>query len=347
MSCESCLALRPSLTLNIYRHDGKTLLDDMLRPAKKTSWMSWMGQILKYGASVWLAPNVPDRAISKLNRLPTLETSPSYPFSTVDSLVSALNLSSEISSSGAQLLRSAGISPLYEANIILPEVQKRFKQRPEHLTGLALSMAMQETDKGSRYGGGQIIPIFHRLLDASGADIRLNSRVSGLSRQEVAPGKFQWALRIRSPDVSDRDEQYAFDKVVLATPWKSDELEINIGNETKSFLEGVPYLDEYITFFKSLSELNIDHLGHSESGPRRLLVPAQDMQEPLHGIRELAFVKDTFRIENGEVVTEHLYRVFSDRPLSNSTLEYLLGTAERVTWKHHSYVRDPDSFPFK
>lgn len=318
----------------------------MLRPAMKTSWISWIGQILKYGASVWLASNVPDRAISKLNRLSTLETSPSYPFSTVDSLLSALNLSSEISSSGAQLLRSAGISPFYEANIILPEVQKRFKQRPEHLTSLALSMAMQETDKDSRYGGGQIISILHHLLDASGADIRLKTRVSGLYRQEIASGKFQWALRTRSPDGNERDEQYAFDQVVLATPWKSDELEINIGNETNIFLEGVPYLDEYITFFKSRSELNIDRLGHSESGHRRLLVPAQDTQEPLHGMRELAFVKDTFHVENGEVVTEHMYRVFSDRPLSNSTLEYLLGTA-RVTWKHHSYVCDPDSFRFK
>jgi Prenylcysteine lyase len=317
----------------VYRHDGKTLLDDMLRPSKNTPWTSWLGQIFKYGASVWRAPNVPDKTTSKLNRISSLDRR--YPFRTTEALVNALGLSSEVSSTGAQLLRAAGISPYYEASVILPETEKRFRQRPEHLTNLALSMALQEADKGSRYVGGQILPVLHDMLDASGAQLSLSTRVTAIRRLELAPRKFQWVLQTQGP----HEEEYrVVDKVVLAAPWKSEELEVDFGSGQKPSPPAVQYMDDHITFFTSRFELNIDRLGNSESGPRRLLMSAAILQQPLQGIREIAFIKDIVQVENHELVTDHLYRVSSNQPLSNSTLDYLLGAAEMVTWKHENYV---------
>lgn len=326
--------------------DGKQISFETKCPYSKLSLGSWIGQIFKYGASIWRAHILPAGTMGKLHGLANLHSHPWFPFVTIESMIIALHLSDETKMRGEERNRKNGISESYQNEIMIPETNRRLSQNVAEINDLALSMALQDIDQSSSHSGGSTRVILEEMVRRSGAHLRLNTRVLGLRYELISEDEKKWIVESRKGG-SEEMEFSAFQKVILATPW--DPALVEIEEEFDYPLQAAAYRSRHLTFFTSRSGLNSSFFGrpHGANLPEQILpriTPNTSPGEQLFGIHEVAFVREVTRIINGQATTELLFRILSTQKVNDDVLRSVIdGYQDSVTWVHRAFVSHPPS----
>ncbi|MCJ1470055.1 hypothetical protein MMC07_008700 [Pseudocyphellaria aurata] len=321
--------------------DGKSVSFDITCPSTATSWGSWLGQIFKYGASIWRAAKLPTGTMGKLHRLTTLDKQSGFPFATVESMIIALGLSEETEMRGIDRNRRNSISETYQNEVMTPETHRRLGQDVAEINDLALSMALQDVDQSPSHSGGSTREILEEMMRRSGAGLRLNTRVISLHYELISEDKKVWIVESRQ-EGSEQLEFSAYENIIFAAPWDSALTDVE-----KQFdfpMQQAEYRSRYLTFFTSRKGLSSSYFGKT---PEQILprIDPNASPEQLSGVHEIAFVREITRVIDDQVATESLFRILSTSQIDDEVLRSIItdGDQDSMTWVHRAFI--PHAYP--
>jgi prenylcysteine oxidase / farnesylcysteine lyase len=292
--------------------DGRSIVAKVTRPLDEMGWGAWLELVWKYKFSFLNAKQLPTGTMASFGRLLRSR----QPHESVGDMVKAAKLGSVVGLSAVERLRINGIGGDYVDEVLEPQIWRQTGQGVEELSDLAISMAVEREEQVSAIDGGILLLAFEKFVKRSKADLRLGTRVAGLRREFVGRGDKSWILECRQS--GDHGIEYeTFDHVVLAGPWNTSSFHTDYRRQ----VEEVYYRSLWITFLLSTKELNKEYFGSSEEMPSQILpIASANLPSELHGIHEISYVRDIFGPDVNTESVRKLYRILSDRPLSEDSI---------------------------
>jgi len=297
--------------------DGEKMVSDRTRPIDKMSWIEWLGLVLRYGTSVWSAKKLPDGTMERYMKM--LDSGKKDVVSSIDKWLKGKEMGGAVAMSASERLKLNGVNKVYVDEVLGPQLMRQFGQGANELSDLAMSMALQREEMGVQVDGvgGRLDKTLLQFLNESAANIRINTRINRLRRRPSEDGNPVWILEYQNTREEDLAHD-AFDKVVLAGPWSTSEF---LGEETEQ--EQVAYRSLWITFVVSSRELDSNFFGGSTPMPRQILqIPSIKRPRELEGTHEISHVRDIFGPDVSTQSVQYLYRILSDRKITNETLSF-------------------------
>jgi prenylcysteine oxidase/farnesylcysteine lyase len=279
--------------------DGNGMVAQFKRPISETSWGSWLGLVLKYGASVWRAKALPTGTMARWDRLLALTQKGRY--ASVDEMVEVGGVEDTISLSAKERLGKNGIGEKYSKEVVAPQLLRQLGQGVEEISDLALSMALERENE--IMAAGMYAGIFEKTMDffvkKSKATLRLQTRVTSIRREGDG-----WVLGI------DGAEEEVFDKVIIAAPWNTSSLLLHQQEQ------GVYYRPVWVTFLVTTNKLDAGYFKTSSVPDQILPIQGPGQVKELEGIHEIAFLRPIFGPDLAPTSLKYLYRVLSSNQMS-------------------------------
>ncbi len=287
--------------------DGRSIVAKVTRPLDEMGWGAWLALLWKYKFSFLNAKELPTGTMASFRKLLKFRE----PHESVSEIVKAGKLNSVVGMSAVERLRMNGIGGSYVDEVLSPQVWRQTGQSLEELSDLAISMALERETRVPAADDANLVMVLEEFLKRSKADLRLDTRVTGLRKEFVDDGKESWIVDCQR---GEHHESESFDHVVLAGPWN-----------TSSFLkdyhhhqgEEVYYRSLFVTFLLSNKGLNKEYFGSLEEMPSQILpIPSENIPSELEGIHEISYVRDIYGPDVNTEAVQKLYRVLSARSLS-------------------------------
>jgi prenylcysteine oxidase/farnesylcysteine lyase len=300
----------PSGVREVGFFDGNGMVAQFKRPVSETSWRSWLGLVLKYGASVWRAKILPTGTMARWTRLLALTQNGRY--ASVDEMVEVSGVSDTISLSAKERLGINGIGEKYNKEVVAPQLLRQFGQGIEEISDLALSMALERENQIMAAGmyAGSFEKLMDLFLKKSKANLRLQTRVTSIRRDVNG-----WVLGINGA------EEEMFDKLIIAAPWNTSSL--------LQQQEEVYYRSVWVTFLVTENKLDAGYFKSSSLPDQILPTQGPGQVKELEGIHEIAFLRPIFGPDLAPTSVKYLYRVLSSSPMSKLAVK-TFGEAEVV-----------------
>jgi prenylcysteine oxidase/farnesylcysteine lyase len=256
--------------------------------------------------------------------------------SSVEEIAASMGILDHMAQTGEQRLHDESISEAYQADIVAPEVRRRFGQGLNGLNGHALAVAMYDGDQRMGLNGGRGFEShFETLALASGASLKLDTNVAGIYKNSSR----EWILEVQNTRTGSQPEYMMFNAVILAAPFNSSELDF-LPEPPKQSPEMLDFGACHLTLFTSTHKLCSETFDSSTDLPDTIFAGEGVRQNPdLFDFFELALVRPVTHSVEEVLMTEYLYRVLSPGLVSPSDL-IAIGRGN-VTWSHHSKVCKP------
>ena len=298
--------------------DGEKMLSVATRPVDKSGWSEWLGRVFKYGASVWRARKLPTGTMQGFQKLLDLEGT----YGNVGQMLAASENGSPVARTAVERLKLNGLRQEYIRDVLESQIKRHTGQGVEELSDLALSMTLDREDQGSQLSevDGSLTTVLSGFADLSKANLRFNTKVSGLRREVVDEDKKSWILEFIDVKSSNEPSYEMFDKVIIAAPWNTNVL---VPPETLGDYEQIQYRSQWITLFVLNSTLGTTYFGSPATLPAQILpIPSSKILPPLQGIQEISHLKEMARLDHntGENTQHHLYRILSDHKINRSVM---------------------------
>lgn len=286
--------------------DGRSIVAKVTRPLDAMGWRTWLALLWKYKFSFLNAKELPTGTMVSFGKL----LKSRKPHESVSEMVRAGKLGSVIGMSAVERLRINGIAGSYVDEILNPQVWRQTGQSVEELSDLAISMALERETHVPAANDGNLVIVLEEFLKRSTADLRLDTRVTGLRKELVDERKASWIVDYQR---GEHHESEVFDHVVLAGPWN-----------TTSFLkeyhhqgEDVYYRPLFVTFLVSNKGLNTEYFGSLEEMSSQILpIQSANLPSELGGIHEISYLRDIYGPDVNIKAVQKLYRILSARSLS-------------------------------
>ena len=302
--------------------DGQKIISVATRPVDKSDWGEWLGRLFNYGASVWRARKLPIGTMDDFQRLLNLDGI----YGDVGEMLAASENLGLVSRSALERLKLNGLSQKYVHDVLGPQVKRHTSQSVERVSDLAMSMALDREDQGIQTFevGGRLTTLLGDFIIKSKAVLKLNAKVTGLRREMVEGEKDSWILEYSESKSQTQATYEAFDKVIIATPWKPDTPQFNLpGNANQ-----IQYRSQWMMFFITNSTLDTSYFGNPSTLPEQIVpVPNSQLMDPIRAVQEIAHLKEIpdFDLLGGEYRPLHLYRIFSTQQIEMSSIHPLFG----------------------
>jgi prenylcysteine oxidase / farnesylcysteine lyase len=286
--------------------DGRSIIAKITRPLDGMGWGAWLALLWKYRFSFLNAKELPTGTMAAFGKL----LKSRKPHESVSDMVKAGNLGSLVGMSAAERLRINGITGAYVDEVLSPQVWRQTGQNREELSDLALSIALEREMRVPAADDENFVMVLENFLKRSTADLKLDTRVTGLRKGLVDERKESWSVDYQRGGLHESE---IFDHVILAGP-----------SNTSSFLkdhhyqgEEVYYRPVFVMFLLSNKALNKEYFGSLEEMPSQILpIPSANLPSELEGIHEISYVRDIYGPDVNTEVVQKLYRVLSARSLS-------------------------------
>ncbi|KAL2014139.1 hypothetical protein VTN00DRAFT_1664 [Thermoascus crustaceus] len=201
-------------------------------------WWNVVKMLWKYG---WAPVRTQNLMKNTVNKFLQLYESPMFPFESLTSAAYEAGLLGATSSTGAEFLNRNSISPDFSRDIIQASTRVNYGQNLRLLHGLETMVCMATDGAVSVQGGNW--QIFDGMLRSSGADVRLNTTVTSIQRNE--DGRFTVSSRLSASET----KQSLFDEVVIAGPLQYSDIKISPPLDHNP--EKIPYVTLHVTLFSS------------------------------------------------------------------------------------------------
>ncbi|MCJ1286198.1 hypothetical protein MMC26_005543 [Xylographa opegraphella] len=326
-------------------------------------WWNIAKLLWKYG----LAPVRTQRLMQTVvGNFTKMYDAPNFPFSSLSQTAYDLGLTAVTSETGYDFLTAKGVKPPFSTDIIQASTRVNYAQNLGEINGL-LALVCMSTDGAMAVQGGNW-QIFDGMLRASGANLRLNTRVSAITDQEdgtylVSSSSSATSLLHPETETDPTPQSVStYDEVVLAAPFQFAHLKLP--SSLPHPPDTIPYVRLHVTLFASphrLSPLAFD-LSPSVPPPAVILttLPHTAYISDPHARAPAGFFSiSTLRTLSNPLSptgprTEYLYKIFSPQPLNATFVGELLGFATRadslqgiatqdVSWLHEKVW---DSYPY-
>lgn len=283
---------------------------------------------------------------SIVGRFLRLYEEPLFPFRSLTEATAAVDLLNATSNPGSRFLAVNQISELFSRDIIQASTRVNYGQNLALIHGLE-SMVCMATDGAVSVEGGNW-QIFDGALKASQADVKLNSTVTAIARNDDG------TVRITSHQSGELDsaqtaQEATFNEVIIAGPLQYSG--ISISPPLEHIPDDIPYVKLHVTLLSSPHQISPRYFGLSGPNARApetiltTLPEGLDLGSSPHGVGPAGFwsistlrTVDYHILDNGNERSEqhYAYKIFSpERPTAEFVaqildIEYLNGT-ESVT----------------
>lgn len=291
-----------------------------------------------------------------VGRFLRLYEEPLFPFQSLTEAAAALDLLNATSSPGSRFLAVNQISELFSRDIIQASTRVNYGQNLALIHGLE-SMVCMATDGAVSVDGGNW-QIFAGALKASQADVKLNSTVTAIVRNDDG------TVRITSHQSGELDspqtaQEATFDEVIIAGPLQYSG--ISISPPLERIPDDIPYAKLHVTLLSSPHRISPRYFGLSRPNARApetiltTLPEGLDLGSSPHGVGPAGFwsisilrTVDYPGMDNGEERPEqhYVYKIFSpERPTAEFVaqildIEYLNGTESVIVSQGNTTIGD-------
>lgn len=237
--------------------------------------MSWWYDLAKLFWRYGLAPQRTQRLMkSTVGRFLTMYDSPVFPFGDLSEAVERVGLVDFTAASGEDVLRREGVmGERFAREIIQASTRVNYAQNLGGIHGLE-TMVCMATDGAMAVEGGNW-RIFDKMVERSGAKMRLGRRVVAVERDE--DGKYSISTRagvgdgnvmeIEAEPAEQQDkaaeEDERFDTIILATPNQFSNITFNPPLTHKP--DHIPYVTLHVTLFTTPHRLSPEFFNLDDS----------------------------------------------------------------------------------
>ena len=318
-------------------------------------WWNTVKILWKYGISLYKTIQMMKSTVSSFLML---YDEPFFPWKHgLTNAAGAVGLLNTTSSTGLEFLRAGGVTDRFANDIVQASTRVNYAQNIDtihgleamvckscpfggnslwsssrHVSGACWSFQRKFTDnlrvgmatEGAMAVDGGNWQIFAAMLNASGADVYLNSKVD-----EIEIGDPDAGLRILSEDLST--VEYGLDALVLAAPYY--QAGIKFTPTPDHVPEDIPYVDLHVTLLSSPHRLSPKAFGlteHEQVPDVVLTTLPPGRGSPANGAGPAGFFSISLvrAAQNPHVVPprkEYIYKIFSPEAVSATFLKRILG----------------------
>lgn len=329
---------------------------------QNNSWWNIPKLLWRYG---WAPIRTQSLMKSTVNKFLKLYEEPMFPFRSLTAAAAAVGLLDSTSTPGDVFLKENKISPDFSRDIIQASTRVNYGQNLGLIHGLETMVCMATEGAVSIKGGNW--QIFHGMLKAAQADVRLNHTVTSIQRNADN------TLTLTYKANNSKEQKLVFDEVVIAGPLQYSELSITPPAEKQP--DEVPFVTLHVTLFSSPHKLSPKFFNIHEANaqtPETILttVPSGlDLGSEKAGVGPAGFWSiSTLRTvdhppvsPDGKPSKHYVYKVFSPERLSADFVTSILGlespsdpvknnnltisdlSKQDISW-HHEKIWNP--YPF-
>lgn len=214
------------------------------------NWWNVARLFWRYGLAPLRAQNLVKKIVG---RFLLLYDEPFFPFSSLSGAAATADLLDSTSSPGNVFLHANGVSLLFAREIIQASTRVNYGQNLPLIHGLE-SMVCMATDGAVSVEGGNW-QIFAGVLTKAKADVRLNTTVTALTRND--DGTVTVTYQPSQP--GHPSEQTTFDEVVIAGPLQYSS--IAISPPLPHIPDEIPYVKLHVTLLASPHRLSPQFFG--------------------------------------------------------------------------------------
>ena len=262
---------------------------------------------------------------------------PVFPFESLDAAAARVGLVDFTAATGTQILKQGGVSEKFSREIVQASTRVNYGQNLGGIHGLE-TMVCMATDGAMAIKGGNW-HIFDAMVNASGANIRLNNKVQTVSKKENGAYSIK-TTREALPEDSNQSHELnheEFDTIILATPFQFSD--ISFSPPLTNPPDEIPYVTLHVTLFTSPHRLspsffNFDSSTSANEVPDMVLTTLPEgvdlgAQKGKHGVGPAGFwsVSLLRKIEMEDGPPQFLYKIFSPEKLTASWMSELLDLA--------------------
>ncbi|CAG8887824.1 unnamed protein product [Penicillium egyptiacum] len=224
----------------------------------KNSYSWWnIGRLFwRYGLAPLRTQNLVKSVVGRFLRL---YERPLFPFSSLTDVAIAADLINATTSSGDVFLQANSIDSLFAREIIQASTRVNYGQNLPLIHGLESTVCMATDGAVSIEGGNW--RIFDGALRASGANIKVNTTVTEISRN--GDGTVRVSSKLNTAASSEHE---VFDEVVIAGPLQYSG--ISISPPLESTPDEIPYVNLHVTLFASPHRISPKYFGLNDSNAR-------------------------------------------------------------------------------
>jgi len=302
----------PIPALGIY--DGTSIILNMQNPG---SWWENAKLLWRYGTAPISTLRLMRATVGSFLQM---YEAPVFPFRSLTQVALDLGLVDVTAVTGEEFLMQNGVGGDFGREVVQASTRVNYAQDLNRIHGLETMVCMAAEGAMSVEGGNW--RIFESMINASGADLRLETQV-GLVKKED-DGK--WTLSSTGDDGSM--SVGTFDEVVLAAPMQYSGIGFPIGTP-KHKVDKIPYVDLHVTLFTSkhlLSPMAFG-LGARELVPQAILTTLpKDGKGTPPDFQSISLLREVINPHTHQ--TEYLYKVFSMREPNSAFLGRILGLGD-------------------
>jgi hypothetical protein len=297
---------------------------------KSRTWQDFVRDTWKYGTSPYgLRRLLKD----KLPRFRELYGERSYINQNLLDVIQRLGLVAESEQSAKDYLLENGISAEFSEEIIQPTARAFYAHNLGNLNRLSALVAMNPLAVyrigSSPRGNWELV---HRLLCLSEAQIRLNSRVTKISRS--AQGKYTVTASVRNIlqddiyDMSTVEEGNKYDAVVIATNLKEADIQFDFPMP-QIYSAFTPFVNRHVTIVTSpiASTISPRYFNLTTAGeiPDIIFTTHKSESGPRQEIFSIEWSWAETRIRGDVIKGENLYKITSAEPIPDSIIAEMFG----------------------
>ncbi|KAJ5130592.1 Prenylcysteine oxidase [Penicillium bovifimosum] len=285
----------------------------------KNSYNWWnIGRLFwRYGLAPLRTQNLMKSVVGKFLRL---YEEPLFPFRSLSEAAVAADLINATASAGDVFLQANSIDSLFAREIIQASTRVNYGQNLQLIHGLE-SVVCMATDGAVSVEGGNW-RIFDGAIRASGANIKVNTTVSEIKRNDDG------TVRVSTkPNIASNLEDEVFDDVVIAGPLQYSG--ISVSPPLEHTPDEIPYVNLHVTLFASRHRISPRYFGLKDQdarAPETILTtlpegldlgsnPAGVGPSDFWSISTLRTVDHPSVEPEGEIQQHYVYKIFSpERP---------------------------------
>ncbi|KIW02512.1 uncharacterized protein PV09_06311 [Verruconis gallopava] len=293
---------------------------ELTRPYSAASFGSRLWEFWCFGRSASDAKSLGFQYRQRIERLSRIGTQDS-----VKAIVDLLSLGQARSQIGAAIFSKQGVSKNYINRILKSGALVQLGQEADSLNIFTLGMVAYAADEGKTHQGGCLVATLESMISLSkNVHLHLNNEALGLRKLNA----IKWILATRDLKDSGHESAYMFDGVILAAPMSSLKLEFR--NATfKTDNDFVVYQPRHPTWFTTSRALDSAEVGKKDPQfPDRIIrriPPSWQAAEPSTGAIEISDLGHDVKRWLHNDVPERMYRLLSDRPVTDKMVRDLLG----------------------
>ncbi|KAF8167814.1 Prenylcysteine lyase-domain-containing protein [Crassisporium funariophilum] len=307
--------------------DGETFLLSF-----KGGWWDTAKLLWRYG---FLSPKRTETFVrNMIDTFLSLYTKDAPKWDSMSTLASALGWTELLNSTTSTYLVSQGISEKYVNEVVEAATRVNYGQNADYIHALEGACSMAATGATGIAGGN--FQIFEKFLNASGANVYLDTHVTSVTSESSSSSP--WSVRT---DLGTQD----YKAIILAAPLHSTG--IKLPSHLSEQIPEQPYIHLHVTLLSTTSPMpNPAYFGLSTSSqvPRMILTSNQGARE---GRTKPEFNSLSYHglVREGEWAV----KIFSDNVLSDEWLNTMfqgqVGWVHRKEWDAYPKLPPTTEFP--